>query len=60
MLLDDQVLELTRRYVKAVIRSYIEVKQARGRTAQQIGWKLELLEREASRNYTFHSTQLIQ
>jgi hypothetical protein len=40
---------LIARYVKAVIRSYIEVKQARGRTGQQIGWKLLLLEREVSR-----------
>lgn len=26
--------------------SYIDVKEARGRSKQEIGWKLELLERE--------------
>lgn len=36
------------RYILAVMRSYIEVKEARGRTKQEIGWKLEILEREAS------------
>lgn len=28
------------------MRSYIEVKEARGRSKQEIAWKLELLERE--------------
>jgi hypothetical protein len=52
---------LTARYVKAIIRSYIEVKQARGRTGQQIGWKLLLLEREVSRRcYVELITQLPQ
>ena len=44
------------RYVKAVIRSYIEVKQARGRTGQQISWKLELLEREVCHSSYAYST----
>lgn len=36
------------RYVQAVMRSYIEVKEARGRSKQEIAWKLEILEREVS------------
>jgi len=52
------VSRLIFRYVKAVIRSYIEVKQARGRTGQQISWKLELLEREVCHSsYAYCTTK---
>lgn len=37
---------LTSRYVKEVIRSYINCKEAHGRTKQEIDWKLEILELE--------------
>lgn len=39
-------LRLTSRYVKEVIRSYINCKEAHGRTKQEIDWKLEILELE--------------
>lgn len=34
--------------MKAVLRSYIDVKAARGKTKAQISFKLEQLEREVS------------
>jgi hypothetical protein len=35
-------------YVKAVIRSYVEVKKARGRMANEISLKLNYIEQEVS------------
>lgn len=40
--------ELINSYVKAVFRSYIDIKFARGRTRYEIDSKLTLLEREVS------------
>ena len=42
----DALLSGLHRYIQAVMRSYIEVKEARGRSKQEIAWKLEILERE--------------